>query len=237
MVLQPAGPRMRGSDSRSTHPEPPRPDAIRIVGLSGTLALNAMLFMVLLVPASRDALVDALPERKQEFTWITPPPAQPPRPPERVEVVQPRNMPVPTVPQREAQKIAPVEAPVLVDAGWLYVPVAPATDAPLVAVAAPALDSTPLAGIALQYAHAPAPGYPRTALLAEAEGVVVLEVHVGRDGRPLDVRVHRSSGHRELDRAALRQIQRQWTFQPAMRDGVAVEAIGLVPVEFNLSRG
>ena len=39
MVLQPIGPRMRGPVQ-----EPSRPDAVRIVGLSGTLALNAMLF-------------------------------------------------------------------------------------------------------------------------------------------------------------------------------------------------
>ncbi|MCD9005384.1 energy transducer TonB [Luteimonas sp. XNQY3] len=58
-----------------------------------------------------------------------------------------------------------------------------------------------------------------------------------RDGRPMDVRLHRSSGHRELDRAAMRHVQRHWTFQPAMRDGVAVEAIGLVPIAFDLSRG
>lgn len=233
MVLQPVGPRTRGPDSRSTHPEPPRPDAVRIVGLSGTLALNAMLFMVLLVPASRDDFDDALPERRQEFAWTIPPP-KPIPPLERVEVVQPRSVPAPTVPSRET-KVAPVEVPVLVDAGAFYAPT-PTVDTTAVDVAVPTIDDRRLASIALEYAHAPAPSYPRAALLAGAEGVVVLEVHVGRDGRPLDVRVHRSSGNRELDRAALRQIQRQWTFQPAMRDGVAVEAIGLVPVAFNLAR-
>lgn len=236
MVLQPAGSRMRGTLPLLTRPEPPRPDAIRIVGLSGTLALNAMLFMVLLVPAGRDARDHVLPERKQTFNWITPPAPKPVPPPERVEIVQPRHVPAPTLPQPELPPLAPVEKPLLVDAGSLFAPTSP-VDAPVVDAAAPAIDTAPVAGIALQYAHAPAPDYPRSALLAGTEGVVVLEVHVGRDGRPLDVRVHRSSGNRELDRAALRQIQRQWTFQPALRDGIAVEAIGLVPVAFNLSRG
>lgn len=235
MVLQPSGPRICGSGSRSTHPEPQRPDAVRIVGLSGTLALNAMLLLVLLVPASRDALDLALPERTQEFTWITAHPVQPPRPPEPAEVVQPRSVPAPMAQQRAPQQVAPAEAPVLVEAGIPYE--ATAADAPAVVDAAPAIDTALPAGLALQYAHAPAPEYPRAALLAGAEGVVVLEVHVGRDGRPVDVRVHRSSGNRELDRAALRQIQRRWTFLPAMRDGVAVEATGLVPVAFNLARG
>lgn len=235
MVLQPAGPRLRGPDSRSIRPESPRFDGVRIVGLSGMLALNAMLFMVLLVHASRDGSDDALPERRQELAWITPPPPKPIPQPERVEMVQPRNVPAPTAPPREAQAV-PVEAPVLVDAGALYAPM-PTVDTTAADVVAPTIDASPRAGVALQYARALAPDYPRAARLAGAEGVVVLEVHVGRDGRPLHVRVHRSSGNPELDRAALRQIQRQWTFQPAMRNGTAVEAIGLVPVAFNLARG
>lgn len=230
MVLQPIGPRMRGPVQ-----EPSRPDAVRIVGLSGTLALNAMLFMVLLVPASRDALDDALPERKQEFNWITPLAPKPELPPERVEVVQPRNTPSPVVPQQTMPRIAPVEAAVVVDAGTL--PALPTIEGPPVDVAPAVSHTTPMSGIALQYAHAPAPDYPRAALMAGAEGVVLLEIHVGRDGRPMDVRLHRSSGNRELDRAAMRHVQRHWTFQPAMRDGVPVEAIGLVPIAFNLSQG
>lgn len=235
MVLQPAGPRMRGPRFPSTCAGPSRPDAVRIVGLSGTLALNAMLFMVLLVPASRDALDYALPERRQEFDWITPPAPKPELPPERVEIVQPRNVPSPVVPQRTAPQVAPVEAAVVVDAGTL--PALPMVEGPPVAAGPPVVDSAPMSGMALQYANAPAPDYPRAALIAGAEGVVLLEIHVGRDGRPVDVRLHRSSGNRELDRAAMRHVQRHWTFQPAMRDGVPVEATGLVPIAFNLSRG
>ena len=233
MVLQPAGPRMRGPMSPTTCAEPPRPDAVRIVGLSGTLALNAMLFMVLLVPAGQEVIDRALPDRKQEFEWITPPAPQPPRPPERVEVVQPRTVPTPAVPRPVVPPTAPVEAAVFVDAGTL--PALPTFEGPPVDVVTPAADTSPVSGVALQYASAPAPDYPRPALIAGAEGVVLLEVHVGTDGRPMDVRIHRSSGNRDLDRAALRHVQRMWTFQPAMRDGVPVEAIGLVPIAFNLS--
>ncbi|KPN20830.1 hypothetical protein AO715_13610 [Xanthomonas sp. Mitacek01] len=235
MVLQPAGPRMRGSIPTTTRHAPPRPDAVRIVGLSGTLALNAMLFMVLLVPATQDVIDRALPERKQEFQWITPPPPQPPRPPERVEIVQPPSVPTPAVPRPATPPTAPVDAAVVVDGGTL--PALPAFEGPPVEVATPAIDTTPMSGVALQYANAPAPDYPRAALTAGAEGVVLLAVHVGTDGRPMDVRIHRSSGNRDLDRAALRHVQRMWTFQPAMRNGTAVEAIGLVPIAFNLSKG
>ena len=54
------------------------------------------------------------------------------------------------------------------------------------------------------------------------------------DGKPLQVSIHRSSGNRELDRAAQQHILRRWTFRPAMRDGRAVQAIGLVPIDFKL---
>ncbi|MET0328205.1 MAG: energy transducer TonB [Luteimonas sp.] len=226
---------MRGSIATTTRLEPPRPDAVRIVGLSGTLAFNAMLFMVLLVPATQEVIDRALPDRNPELTWVTPPAPQPPRPPERVEVVKPPVVPTPAVPRPAAPPTAPVEAAVVVDGGTL--PALPSFEGPAVDVATPVIDAAPLSGMALRYANAPAPDYPRAALAAGAEGVVLLEVHVGIDGRPMDVRIHRSSGNRDLDRAALRHVQRVWTFQPAMRDGVAVEAIGLVPIAFNLSKG
>ncbi|MGN6512928.1 MAG: energy transducer TonB, partial [Lysobacteraceae bacterium] len=92
----------------------------------------------------------------------------------------------------------------------------------------------PLAGVQLEYAQAPAPAYPRDALRDGIEGSVLLKVLVDVDGRPLDVQVARSSGNRSLDRAAREQVLRQWRFRPAMRDGRAVQAIGLVPVEFRL---
>ena len=65
-------------------------------------------------------------------------------------------------------------------------------------------------------------------------GTVLLQVLVGIDGRPMEVTVMQSSGHRELDEAARAQVLRRWSFQPASRNGQAVQAIGLVPIEFAL---
>jgi protein TonB len=62
-------------------------------------------------------------------------------------------------------------------------------------------------------------------------------VLVDVDGRPLEVTIQRSSGNRDLDAAARRQVLRKWTFRPAMKDGRAVQAIGIVPIDFNLDRG
>ena len=59
---------------------------------------------------------------------------------------------------------------------------------------------------------------------------------VGVDGRPLQVDVRQGSGDRRLDAAAREQVLRHWRFRPAMREGRAVQAIGLVPIAFNLGQ-
>jgi protein TonB len=62
------------------------------------------------------------------------------------------------------------------------------------------------------------PFYPPTAV---GDGLVVVEVHVDAKGKTDDVSVVRSSG--AFDGAAL-DAARQWAFEPATRDGVAVPA-------------
>ena len=88
----------------------------------------------------------------------------------------------------------------------------------------------------LEYRLAPAPTYPKRALQQRLTGTVLLQVLVGVDGRPLEVIVAQSSGHRDLDEAARAQVLKRWSFQPATRDGQAVQAIGMVPIEFALQR-
>ena len=79
----------------------------------------------------------------------------------------------------------------------------------------------------------PQPEYPATALRAGQQGTVVLRVDVGADGKPTDVQVAERSRSRELDRAAQRAV-RDWTFQPAMRDGKTVASVVQVPVDFTI---
>lgn len=230
MVLQQVVPRVPEGNPDLRHPDP-----VRIVGITGTLAFNAALLTVLLLPGTRPPVIDARPDDVLALRWLTPPPPTPPRPPEPVEITAPTPAPA-RVPVPVATQIAaPAETPVAARADDVTPPMAPGT-MEMTGIGTTA-EPAPLAGATLAYAHAPAPVYPRAALLAGAEGVVVLEVHVGRDGRPLDVRLHRSSGHRDLDRAAVRHVQRSWHFQPAVRDGVAVETVGLVPIAFNLASG
>lgn len=223
----------------SSHPSPshasiprPHPDGNRIAGYAAAITVNAALLMLLLVPLRAPPPLD-MPDVIQPIRWIlqeTPPP-QPPLP---VTVEKPKpQAPSTLAPQRVETPPAP-QTPVLSEQGELVpdipdAPVAPTTPT----ITAPA---APLPGVRLEYARAPAPSYPRAALRAGVEGTVLLQVLVDVDGRPLQVDVNRSSGDRRLDLAARDQVLRHWRFRPAIRDGRAVQAIGLVPINFSLDR-
>lgn len=209
-------------------------DPGRITAGAGAIALNALLLMLLLVPIAAPPIV----ERRDDTPtlWLPLP--------------RPKPVPVPPIPVpiRERPAAAPDSRPVerrverpMQDTtddpqpGDTVVPpgdervISPPADPVL-----PPASGQPLEGAHLQYASAPPPPYPRDALRDGLTGTVMLRVLVDVDGRPLDVAVERSSGHRVLDVAARRQVLAKWRFHPAMRDGRAVQAIGVVPVEFTL---
>ncbi|TDK28330.1 TonB family protein [Luteimonas aestuarii] len=79
------------------------------------------------------------------------------------------------------------------------------------------------------------PEYPVAAARARDTGTVLVRAQVDAEGMPTDVEVARSSRSRELDRAAVDAVK-QWTFEPAIRDGKAVASTVQVPVEFTLSQ-
>jgi protein TonB len=234
MVLQPAGPRSSVPDRSGSHPRRPHPDPSRIAGISGTLVFNVLLLMLLLVPMSRPDMFRVSMPKDPDLVWIEPKPKPPAPPPVKADVVKPK----PVQPQARVQPdiVVPPIDQVIVDEGTLAAD--PLPDTTIVANATPTIEpSGPVAGVRLEYSNAPAPAYPREQLLAGIEGTVLLQVLVDIDGRPLEVTIHRSSGNRDLDAAARRQVLRNWTFRPAMKDGRAVQAIGIVPIDFNLDRG
>ncbi len=215
-------------------------DPGRITANAAVVCLHAAVAMLLLAPV---ALPDWQPPASpsQTIEWIRrapPPPVEPPPLP-----ATPRTTPATAAPP-VASPAAPrapavVAEPAQPDTGD------PPADTSLAEAFDPASGSSPLlqdipaappSGVTLQYAHAPAPRYPPAALREGRSGLVVLEVLVDTDGRPLEVTVARSSGHRDLDRAAQRQVQEAWRFRPALHGGVPVRAVGLVPVEFSPAR-
>jgi protein TonB len=66
------------------------------------------------------------------------------------------------------------------------------------------------------------PDYPRSSLRNEESGTVTLRFLVAPTGRIIDARVERSSGFRDLDRAALNALSR-CLFRPASIDNKPVQ--------------
>jgi len=85
------------------------------------------------------------------------------------------------------------------------------------------------------YLNNPAPVYPNMSRRLREVGTVQLRVRVSAAGEPLEVQLSKSSGYERLDDSARAAVQK-WKFEPAKRNGSAVEAWVLVPVEFSLTR-
>jgi protein TonB len=219
--------------ARNTFATPSHPDAKRIAGMAAAITLNAAMLMLLLVPMSAPPPL-ALPDLSPSLRWIHRVPVTP-IPPVQVPVVKVKPQSHAANPQRPAIT-TPIDRStvqtVIVDHDTQ--PINPAVDSSNNTSLQNGADSAPLPGVRLEYADAPAPTYPRDALRDGVQGTVLLQVLVDVDGRPLQVDVQRSSGDRRLDIAARKQVLMNWRFRPAMKNGHAVRAIGLVPIAFNL---
>jgi len=81
----------------------------------------------------------------------------------------------------------------------------------------------------------PPPPYPMAARDRGEEGTVVLRLLIDPAGGTRDIRLHRSSGNRLLDEAAL-QHARSWEIIPTSIDGRPVDDWVEAPVRFRLER-
>jgi len=77
------------------------------------------------------------------------------------------------------------------------------------------------------------PQYPNAALRRRQEGWVQVEFTVTSDGAVANARVLDADPPRTFDRAALDAVQR-WSFNPALRNGTAVEATVRRRIEFKM---
>lgn len=207
-------------------------DGSRIAANAGAIALNAVVLLVLLVPV---ALPPQSPPaiRDPDVTWL-----RPPIEPKPIEVPVVRTPKVPKPSAIAQPRIAPPQvARPVVDSqpGDLVMPPA---DPVIDADPSDTIDPVPpaAASTGLQAVSAPPPAYPVEAIRRGLTGTVELEILVDTDGKPLDARVVRSSGHRVLDQAARNVVLSRWRFEPALRDGRAVQALGRVPIVFSLER-
>ena len=78
---------------------------------------------------------------------------------------------------------------------------------------------------------APKPPYPAEAKLNRIQGVVKLNVVIGKDGIVKDVQV--ASGDPELTEVAVEAV-RQWVYKPTLLNGEPVEVVTVVDVNFTL---
>lgn len=226
-----------GAQHLPSTPAQARPDPTRIAAISGAIALNVAVMLALLRPV--DLPLPSLKDLGDRIVvqWIEPVPVvpPPPLPPQIIpDTPQPpapaTRTPIPPTP------VAPTSSEQARPMDIVVEPAPPATptfNEPITATPTTPL-AGPLTGAALAMREAPRPTYPREALRDGREGVVQLLVMVDRNGNPTDVRIQRSSGHRDLDQAARQQVLRRWRFHPAMHEGRAVDASGLVEVAFTL---
>jgi protein TonB len=78
----------------------------------------------------------------------------------------------------------------------------------------------------------PEPSFSEEARKAKAQGIVLLTVVVGKDGRPYDLRIAQSLGM-GLDEKAIEAVTR-WRFRPATLNGQPIASRVAVQVDFHL---
>jgi len=82
--------------------------------------------------------------------------------------------------------------------------------------------------------HRVEPRYTREARVNGIQGTVLIEVAVDETGKPAEVSVLSPIGF-GLDNRAMDAV-RQWSFQPARRDGIPVRSVTTVEVKFRIFR-
>lgn len=79
------------------------------------------------------------------------------------------------------------------------------------------------------------PAYPPSARRQGREGTTYLKIKISPEGKVLEVLVDQSSGHRDLDEAAMEAVK-TWCFEPPMKGEQRVSLWARVPVKFQLRK-
>lgn len=212
---------------------PTRLDIGRILAIAAAIALHVFALLLLLMPMAAPQLAPTVAP-KPVIRWIE---REQPREPITVDitkkqpVTETKPQPSPRVQPRDTTPIT--DTPVIVDGGTEPAIVTQASDS-LTDAVGPVVPSGPIAASHLEYISAPAPRYPPELVRIGFTGTVMLRVLVDVDGTPLEVTIESSSGNRKLDREASQHVLKKWRFKPALQNGVAVQAYGIIPIAFTL---
>jgi protein TonB len=218
------------------------------------LAIGVVLLIPLLHP--ENLRMPGPPQPRLIRTWITQPPLPQQHatahtsavtaPVARREVVFVPPSPHSTTPQPSID-LPPGEPELSAWAGPVGVPFGPAltTTVALPPVApkpvVPASPKPPASGplkvsegvAAAKLIYGPAPTYPHLAVVTRAQGTVRLEAVIATNGNIENLRV--VSGPPLLVNAAVEAV-RQWRYHPTLLNGVAVEVLTEIDVNFTLSK-
>lgn len=201
--------------------------AINVAALGALAVMQPSWEPTALVPVEQVLVAD----------WIVPPPPVP-----DVPLAPPRRTVAATLPapSKPAPMVSPsvVQEPVVIDSSLVnetaseFQETTPATMAGTQTSGGESVSRD--AGVALP--NPSRPPYPAIAVRNRMEGTVLLEIMVDATGAVTLVKVIRGSGHHELDRSAREHVLREWSFQPALRDGRPVAARVRIPIEFALDQ-
>jgi protein TonB len=186
---------------------------------------------------------DAQPAAKAEPQHAAPSPSRPPSQPQAAPPPKPPDADAPPIPPAApASQPAPPAPPSESQQASVAAPPSPAANPPQTNlgddvdvgnwqitgrhVSPPGIDST---------VHNVPPVYPAEAVRAAEEGTVTLLVTVSPDGSAEKIDVSSSSGYERLDRAARDAVAR-WHFTPGQQDGIAVESLYPVKINFALKK-
>jgi protein TonB len=174
------------------------------------------------------------------FSTSAPPPtpaqaAPPPPPPERRVLNTPPLQTSPIVPPPpvavEPTRLISVSSTVAAPSSAAPAPT-PGPPAPQGGEAGPSTVTPP--SFTAAYLNNPGPQYPMAARRKREQGVVNLRVLVSAVGAAEQVLLERSSGHPDLDAAAVDVVKKRWRFAPAKQGDQTVAAWVLVPIAFEL---
>jgi protein TonB len=227
-----------------------------ITALGSVLLHGVLLAAVVLVPLLSDEIPPAADRALRAF-FVTPvdaaPPPPPPPPPPAASAAARSRAPVAPRAAVPARFTAPIEVPTLVEPessldfgveggvpggveggvpGGVVGGIVGGLpqDAP---VAPPPTAVVRIGGkiVRPRLVHVVQPVYPELAVQGRINGTVVVDAHVGVDGRVRSVKV--ISGNPVFESAALDAV-RQWRYQPLLLNGVPCEFMLVVTVTFNI---
>lgn len=178
---------------------------------------------VAVTPAEEEVAPEPEPEPEPE--------PQPEPQPEPEPQPQPEPQPEPEPEPRPAPEPQPKPAPKPAPQKPASTPSQPSP--PTESASAASSNEVTPAVSGMQSLGNPPPRYPSLALRRGYEGNVQLKILVMPDGTAGQVQVIQSSGHRELDEAAVETV-RGWTFKPAKRGDTPIKGWALQTIAFQL---